>query len=152
MEITGSRDVRFGEWLSDFTGYDANIEVTFGPQLGINFGKLDIQGGGNAEVVNWNLSSGLEMINSSNIQMNIFAEGKRSGIGAGFEANFSGGVNRMGETLSYEAGVAMGSLVGQIHGTLSPQSSLFGVSTKLEERRIGLKAIIGFKITIIPTK
>jgi len=152
VEISGSRDVGFGEKLSEMMGYDIGVEFSIGPQLGFDMGKTDIQVGGNVELVNLSLANGFETINTSNVQMNIFAEARKNHFGGGFEASFSGPVNRMGETLSYEAGATIGSLVGQVHGTMGPSGNRRGLSTKIEERSISAKGIFGLKITIIPVK
>lgn len=151
-EITGSRNVSWGEKVSEAIGYDIGVEFSVGPQLGFGLGKTEIQAGGNVELANFSLSGGMETISTSNVQMNIFAEAQKSGIGGGFETTFSGPVNRMGQTLSYEAGGNLGSLVGQVHGTMGPGGNTHGLSTKIEERSISAKGIFGLKITIIPLK
>ncbi|QQS28142.1 MAG: RHS repeat-associated core domain-containing protein [Sphingobacteriales bacterium] len=77
VEIGGSRSVRFGEKLSEYMGYDVGLEFSIGPQLGFSLGKTDVQVGGNVELLNLSLANGANGISASNIQMNVFAEGKK---------------------------------------------------------------------------
>ncbi|HRK29306.1 MAG TPA: hypothetical protein PK239_18665 [Chitinophagales bacterium] len=58
----------------------------------------------------------------------------------------------MGETLSYEAGLNAGYLVGQVQGTMGPGVNAQGLGWKVERREFTLKAIVGFKISITPNK
>ncbi|QQS28141.1 MAG: hypothetical protein IPM47_14875 [Sphingobacteriales bacterium] len=76
----------------------------------------------------------------------------KNGLGGGSELNFSGPLNRMGETLSYEVGANLGSMIGQAHGIMGPSRNTHGLSTKIEERRIGFNTIIGIKFTVNPIK
>jgi len=152
VEITGSRNVGWGEKVSEAIGYDIGVEFSVGPQLGFSLGKTEIQAGGNVELANFSLSGGLETISTSNVQMNIFAEAQKNGLGGGFEANFSGPVNRMGETLSYDAGGSAFNLVGQVQGTMGPGVNTHGVGGKWEKRSFGLQFILGAKISVTKIK